>query len=93
MVLEALALSLMAADADTAQLTNPRAIELFERDARLRRWAVSRFDSDGDGRLSMAEAQAAANAFRIIADGDEDGRVTLYEFDRAKEFLVARYAL
>ena len=70
---------------------NPRAVELFERDWVLMHWAVKRFDADGDGAISIAEAQPAARAFRDIADGDGDGRITPYEFERAREFLVARY--
>lgn len=70
---------------------NPRAAELFERDWVLMHWAVKRFDSNGDGAISPAEAQPAARAFRDIADGDGDGRVTPYEFERAREFIVARY--
>ena len=70
---------------------NPKAIELFERDWLLMDWALRRFDVDGDVRLSVEEAQPAAKAFKQIADGDGDGRVTTYEFDRAKEFITARY--
>ncbi|MDQ3245637.1 MAG: hypothetical protein M3Q52_01845 [Pseudomonadota bacterium] len=70
---------------------NPRALELFERDGMLMNWALRRFDSDGDVRLSLAEAQPAALEFKSMADGDGDGRVTTYEFDRAKEFILARY--
>lgn len=70
---------------------NPRALELFEREWMLMDWALRRFDADGDVRLSLNEAQPAANAFKTMADGDGDGRVTTYEFDRAKEFILARY--
>jgi hypothetical protein len=70
---------------------NPRAAELFERDWVLMHWAVKRFDANGDGAISLIEAQPAAEAFRDIADGDGDGRVTPYEFARAREFIVARY--
>ena len=49
------------------------------------------FDADRDGILSDAEAQPAAQRFREIADGDGDGRVTTYEYDRAREFVIARY--
>ena len=72
---------------------NPRAIELFERDPALMQWALRMHDSDGDGQLSRAEAQGAADAFRAIADGDGDGQVTPYEYARAVEFIVARYAV
>ena len=54
-------------------------------------WAVKTFDANGDGAISVAEAQPAAQAFRDIADGDGDGRVTPYEYERAREFIVARY--
>ena len=70
---------------------NPRAVELFERDWVLMQWARKQYDRDGDGVLSIAEAQPAAVAFKAIADGDRDGRVTTYEYDRAREFILARY--
>jgi hypothetical protein len=70
---------------------NPRAAELFERDWVLMLWAVQRFDADRDGAISAAEAQPAAEVFRDIADGNRDGRVTPYEYQRAREFIVARY--
>lgn len=70
---------------------NPRAVELFERDWVLMQWAKRIFDSDRDGILSPGEAQGAAQAFREIADGDLDGRVTPYEYGRAREFILARY--
>ncbi len=70
---------------------NPNANLLFDRDAVLRAWAVARFDRNGDGWLTLFEAQPALNAFQEIADGDRDGRVTTAEYRRAKEFIVARY--
>jgi len=70
---------------------NPRAVELFERDWVLMQWAKRLFDSNRDGVLSTAEAQGAAGAFREIADGDGDGRVTTYEYGRAREFILARH--
>jgi len=70
---------------------NPRAVELFERDWVLMQWAKRIFDSDRDGLLSLGEAQGAAQAFREIADGDLDGRVTTYEYGRARDFILARY--
>ena len=70
---------------------NPRALELFERDSALMAWAVRRFDANRDGWLTLFEAQGAAREFRRIADGDGDGRVTPYEYGRAREFIVARW--
>ena len=65
--------------------------ELFERDWVLMNWALKRFDTDRDILLSPAEAQAAAQAFRAIADGDGDGRVTQSEYRAARAFILARY--
>ena len=70
---------------------NPRAVELFERDWVLNQWAKSKFDANGDGVISVAEAQPAALKFKEIADADADGRVTPYEYERAREFIIARY--
>ena len=70
---------------------NPRAIELFDRDWVLNQWAKRQFDKNGDGVISVDEAQPAAQAFKEIADGDRDGRVTPYEYERAREFILARY--
>ena len=70
---------------------NPRAVELFERDWVLNQWARHRFDASGDGIISVAEAQPAALKFKEIADADADGRVTPYEYERAREFIIARY--
>lgn len=70
---------------------NPRAIELFERDWALMHWATKHFDPDADGVISVREANAAALKFKEIADGDRDGQVTPYEYDRAREFIIARY--
>ncbi|HJR82575.1 MAG TPA: hypothetical protein VJ775_01485 [Sphingomicrobium sp.] len=81
-----------AAAAEPASLpANPRAVELFERDWVLNQWAKRQFDSNGDGVISVDEAQPAARAFKDIADGNRDGRVTPYEYQRAREFILARY--
>ena len=70
---------------------NPRAVELFERDWVLNQWAKRTFDSNRDGVISVEEAQPAALRFKELADGDGDGRVTPYEYGRAREFILARY--
>ena len=64
---------------------------LFERDWVLMNWALKNFDADRDILLSPAEAEAAARAFRQIADGDGDGRITQQEYRAAREFILARY--
>ena len=70
---------------------NPLAVELFERDWVLMQWAKRTYDSNRDGMISVAEAQPAASAFREIADANGDGRITTYEYARAREFILARY--
>ncbi len=89
-----LALLLAAQDAPLPAASasfNPRAVELFERDWVLNQWAKRSFDANGDGVISVEEAQPAALKFKEIADGDGDGRVTPYEYDRARDFILARY--
>jgi hypothetical protein len=53
-------------------------------------WALKSFDTDRDILLSPAEA-AAARAFRRIADGNGDGRITPEEYRAARAFILARY--
>ena len=69
---------------------NHNANALFDRDVVLKQWAVRTYDSNRDGWLTLYEAQGALAAFKDLADGDRDGRVTTYEYDRAKEFIAAR---
>src|SRR3954468_20882800 len=69
----------------------PAAVEFLERDWVLMNWALKFYDRDRDVLLEPAEAQAAADEFRKIADADNDGRVTPYEYRQAREFILARY--
>jgi hypothetical protein len=69
----------------------PAALSLFERDWVLMNWALKFYDKDRDILLEPAEAQAASDEFRKIADADNDGRVTPYEYRQAREFILARY--
>jgi hypothetical protein len=64
---------------------------LFERDWVLMNWALKFYDHDRDILLEPGEAQAAATAFRKIADADGDGRVTPAEYRWARAFILARY--
>ena len=89
----ALQLAASAPAGDAYTLVNPRAIELFEADSKLMRWALAKYDSDSDGHLSIFEADKAAAEFKTIADGDGDGRVTMAEFSAARDFIVARWAV
>lgn len=93
-MLAALVAAQLAASApvDDFRLVNPKAIELFENDRRLMQWAVGNYDSDHNGYLSIFEADKAAQAFKKIADGDNDGQVTPAEYRSAVDFVVARYA-
>ena len=69
----------------------PAALQIFERDWVLMNWALKYYDADRDVLLEPGEAQAAAEAFRRIADGDGDGRVTPQEYRDARAFILARY--
>jgi len=75
----------------SAPALNPHASELFERDPQLKAWALQLYDRNQDGWLTLYEAQPAFNEFKDIADSNRDGRVTRYEYARAKEFVAARW--
>lgn len=80
----------LSAEPATLQPT-PAAMQIFERDWVLMNWALKFYDADRDILLEPNEAQAAADAFRRIADGDGDGRVTPLEYREARAFILARY--
>lgn len=69
----------------------PAALQIFERDWVLMNWALKYYDSDGDILLQPQEAEAAAEAFRQLADTDHDGRVSQSEYRAAREFILANY--
>ena len=94
----ALLLVILAAPAAVAAQPTPasapavsRAADLFQRDWVLMHWALKYHDSNHDILLAPGEAQAAAQAFRQIADTNSDGRVTPQEYRGAREFILARY--
>lgn len=74
-----------------ASTPNPRAHELFDRDPVLKLWAIARFDENRDGWLTSYEVQAAAGAFREIADEDRDGQVSVREYTAAVDYIRVRY--
>ena len=90
-------MSLLIASAAGAQsrlpsvAPTPAALQIFERDWVLMNWALKYFDTNRDVLLEPNEAQAAADAFRRMADADGDGRVTTAEYRQARAFILARY--
>ncbi len=86
-----LGIAAQAALASAPAITNPHANELFDRDTELRAWALRLYDRNHDGWLTLYEAQPAIRMFEEIADADRDGRVTTYEYARAREFVAARW--
>jgi hypothetical protein len=68
----------------------PPALELFERDWVLMNWALKFYDANRDILLEPGEAAAAAEAFRKLADADNDGRVTPQEYRAARESILKR---
>ena len=69
----------------------PAALQIFERDWVLMNWALKYFDVNGDIMLEPAEAQAAAERFRSIADTNHDGRVSPEEYRAARAHSLAQY--
>ena len=70
---------------------NPRAGDLVDSDPVIRQWALTRYDTNRDGWLTLYEAQPAATAFRDIADENRDGDVSVREYRAAIDFLRSRY--
>lgn len=52
-------------------------------------WALKYYDSNHDILLEPDEALAAADAFRRLADGDNDGRVTPQEYQSARASILS----
>lgn len=93
-----LLLAAAAAQAGVGQQPTPASISvapetraLFERDWVLMNWALKFYDVNHDILLEPDEAQAAAEAFRKLADVDGDGRVTPEEYRAARAYILARY--
>jgi hypothetical protein len=85
------AVPLLAQPTPASARIDNRAVQLFEGDWVLMNWALKYYDRDRDILLSPSEAAAAASEFRRMADTDADGRVTVLEYRRAREFILARY--
>jgi hypothetical protein len=90
-VLLASSTSLRAQSTPASLKTPPPALQIFEQDWVLMNWALKFYDANRDILLEPGEAQAAADAFRKLADANNDGRVTPNEFRAAREFILARY--
>ena len=85
-----IALAMTAAAQPTpASLTVSPAKQLFERDWVLMNWALKFYDANHDILLEPGEAQAAAEAFRKLADGNADGRVTPQEYQSARASILS----
>jgi hypothetical protein len=70
--------------------TPPPALQLFERDWVLMNWALKFYDANHDILLQPGEAQAAADAFRMLADTNGDGRVTTDEYRAARRLILSQ---
>jgi hypothetical protein len=67
----------------------PAALDLFEQDWVLMNWALEHYDRNGDILLQPNEAEAAAAAFRKLADANGDGRVTVEEYRAARARILS----
>lgn len=66
-------------------------MQVFERDWVLMNWALKFYDRNRDILIAPAEAAAAAEAFRKLADADNDGRITPQEYQQARAIISGRY--
>lgn len=90
LMLVALAPPLAAQPKPAALPVTPAAQQLFERDWVLMNWALKYYDANRDILLQPTEAQAAADAFRKLADSNGDGRVTPEEYRAARAAILMR---
>jgi hypothetical protein len=81
---------LLAQPTPASLATAPAAKQLFERDWVLMNWALKSYDFNRDILLQPEEANAAAEAFRKLADRDNDGRITPDEYRAAREAILTR---
>jgi hypothetical protein len=88
--LAAIAAPLAAQPTPASLKTPPPAMQLFERDWVLMNWALKYYDSNHDVLLEPDEAQVAAEAFRRLADANNDGRVTPQEYAAARADILSR---
>ena len=89
LLLSLAAVPLQAQPTPASVSASPRAAQLFESDWVLMNWALKFHDSNRDILLEPGEAEAAADAFRKIADADHDGRVTPQEYRAAREAILS----
>jgi hypothetical protein len=87
--LATLAAPLAAQPTPASLKTPPPAMQLFESDWVLMNWALKYYDTNHDILIEPDEAQAAAEAFRKLADTDGDGRVTPQEYAAARANILA----
>lgn len=91
MIAAAAAAQPVPASSRSALPVTPAAMSLFERDWVLMNWALKYFDTNHDILIEPNEAEAAAEAFRRLADTNGDGRVTPEEYHAARALILSHY--